>query len=90
MENLLSLLLFGAFFYIMMRFGCGSHMAHGGGHGRHSSHNQGSGSSSKDPVCGMEVSPGSGYSKTVDGQEYRFCSRKCLDQFESSPNRYAA
>lgn len=33
MESLFSLLLFGALFYIMMRYGCGTHMTHGhGGH----------------------------------------------------------
>lgn len=34
MEGLFSLLLFAVFFYVMMRFGCGSHISHGG-HGRH-------------------------------------------------------
>ena len=29
MEGLVSLLLFAAFFYFMMRFGCGAHMGHG-------------------------------------------------------------
>ena len=34
MDGLLSLLLFAGLFYVMMRFGCGSHMAHRhGGHG---------------------------------------------------------
>ena len=33
MSGLGSLLLFAAFFYFMMRFGCGAHMVHGhGGH----------------------------------------------------------
>jgi hypothetical protein len=36
MEGLFSLLLFAVFFFVMMRFGCGSHIAHGG-HGRHTS-----------------------------------------------------
>ena len=29
MQGLVSLLLFAAFFYLMMRFGCGAHMVHG-------------------------------------------------------------
>ena len=34
MQGLFSLLMFAAFFYFMMRFGCGAHMVHGhGGHG---------------------------------------------------------
>ena len=43
MSGLVWLLLWGAIFYFMMRFGCGSHMVHGGhggqgGHGGHSGH----------------------------------------------------
>ena len=34
MSGLLWLLLFAAFFFLMMRFGCGAHMAHGGHGGR--------------------------------------------------------
>ena len=30
MDGLLSLLLFAGLFFLMMRFGCGAHMAHGG------------------------------------------------------------
>ena len=33
MQGFLSLLMFAAFFYLMMRFGCGAHMVHG--HDRH-------------------------------------------------------
>jgi YHS domain-containing protein len=95
MSGLLSLLLFAAFFYFMMRFGCGAHMIHGhGGHGGHAG--PGSGASedresitTKDPVCGMVVQPREGYTKMHEGQQYRFCSRQCLDQFELEPQRYA-
>ena len=39
MDRLLSFLLFAAFFYLMMRFGCGSHMGHGGhGGNEHEDH----------------------------------------------------
>jgi Cu+-exporting ATPase len=41
MEGLLSLLLFAGLFFLMMRFGCGSHIAHGGHghqHGEHAGH----------------------------------------------------
>lgn len=83
MEGLFSLLTFAALFYFMMRFGCGAHMIHGhGGHG-------GGGSKAKDPVCGMNVDPGQGYSRMYQGTEYRFCSRQCLDRFETEPQRYA-
>lgn len=90
MEGLGSLLLFAVFFYFMMRFGCGAHMIHGhGGHGGHKGSNAPQGSP-KDPVCGMEVAEGEGYSKMHLGRQLRFCSRKCLDQFELSPERYVA
>jgi YHS domain-containing protein len=91
MEGLLSFLLFGVFFYLMMRFGCGAHMVHGGheGHGSegHAGHSTQQ-SSAKDPVCGMDVASGEGYSKMYEGREHRFCSRKCLHKFEAEPHRY--
>lgn len=93
MEGLLSLLLFGAFFYFMMRFGCGAHMVHG--HGGHSGHEGHGGpvaveSSANDPVCGMQVEAGKGYAKMHEGRPYRFCSRKCLDRFEAEPQSYVS
>ncbi len=90
MSGFVSLLLFAGFFYLMMRFGCGAHMVHGG----HGDHNMGAGGDmagrmTKDPVCGMEVKPGQGYTEIHEGRDYRFCSRKCLDQFDTEPQRYA-
>jgi YHS domain-containing protein len=96
MEGLLSLLLFAALFYFMMRFGCGAHMVHGhgGSHGDHAGHGRHGGGvqagSDRDPVCGMEVAPGQGYTKTYGGREYRLCSRACLDKFEANPGQYAS
>ena len=98
MEGLGSLLLFAALFYFMMRFGCGAHMVHGhgggGGHGEHSGHaghgGRVQGESARDPVCGMDVAPGQGYTKTYAGREYRLCSRACLDKFEANPGQYAS
>ncbi|MFZ5502553.1 MAG: YHS domain-containing protein [Pseudomonadota bacterium] len=83
MEGLFSLLLFALFFYVMMRFGCGAHMIHGG----HGQHTAGSGDST-DPVCGMQVSADSGYTKMHQGTQYRFCSRSCLDKFDANPQQY--
>ena len=104
MEGLLWLLGYALLFYFMMRFGCGSHMVHGhGGHGGHDergergaegshaghgSARQGS-SDATDPVCGMQVSPGDGYSRNYQGREFKFCSRNCLDQFDANPARYS-
>jgi len=100
MAGLITFLLFGALFFVMMRFGCGSHVHGGhGGHGSgggaegHAGHGQSGGvisTGSKDPVCGMEVAEGQGYAKMHGGQAWRFCSRRCLDQFESNPERYVA
>lgn len=92
MSGLVSLLLFAAFFYFMMRFGCGAHMAHG--HGDHEGDQHGGRmagmNNGKDPVCGMPVAAGQGYSEVYQGHEYHFCSRKCLDSFDAAPQRYAA
>lgn len=92
MRGLLTLLLYAAFFYLMMRFGCGAHMVHG--HGGHDHEGHGAGGpvegSAKDPVCGMVVAPGQGYTKNYQGQVLHFCSRKCLDSFEAEPQRYVA
>jgi YHS domain-containing protein len=70
----------------MMRFGCGSHMVHG--HHRHEHGATGRAGSSRDPVCGMDVETGRGYSEIFDGKPYRFCSRTCLDKFDAEPQRY--
>jgi YHS domain-containing protein len=87
--GLFSLLLFAGFFYLMMRFGCGAHMVHGGhgGHEGHTSHGDGA-VTATDPVCGMPVAAKLGYSKMHDGKEYRFCSRNCLEKFDAEPARY--
>ena len=38
-----------------------------------------SGSTPKDPVCGMEVNLESPLRTTYEGREYLFCSQHCLD-----------
>jgi YHS domain-containing protein len=88
MNSLLSLLLFAALFYLMMRFGCGAHMVHGS-HGSHGNEDRKQGSE-KDPVCGMPVESGSGYSEQYEGKVLRFCSKRCVDKFDAEPRRYAA
>jgi YHS domain-containing protein len=90
MRAVLPWLIYGALFYVMMRYGCGSHMLHGhaghghGGHGGTASPPD----SSKDPVCGMSVEGGQGYTKNHEGRELHFCSRQCLDKFDAEPRRY--
>jgi YHS domain-containing protein len=87
MDRILSFLLFAVLFYLMMRFGCGSHAVHG--HRQHNKEGPKSPEDSHDPVCGMNVESGQGYAKVFKGREYRFCSRNCLDKFDSQPDQYA-
>ncbi len=93
MDGLVSLLLFAGLFYLMMRFGCGAHMVHGGhgkkGHEGRQEHGDEAGPSHVDPVCGMQVAPEEGYGKMHDGRLFRFCSRACLDKFEAEPEVYS-
>ena len=85
MDTLLSLLVLGALFFFMMRFGCGAHMSHGRGHGHRHSGGRHPEIVTTDPVCGMEVPADSGYSKIVGDREFRFCTKKCLEEFEAVP-----
>jgi YHS domain-containing protein len=99
MSGLVSFLLFGALFFVMMRFGCGAHVGHGG-HGGHAPQRDSNSDQTVtpcthhaldagvDPVCGMKVEPGAGYASVYQNQTVRFCSRDCLDKFESQPQRY--
>ncbi len=84
MEGLGSLLFFAILFFLMMRYGCGSHMMHGHG----GAHGDGEAAKYIDPVCGMEVEAERGYGKMHEGRLYRFCSRRCLDKFDTEPERY--
>jgi len=87
MEGLLSLLIFAGLFYFMMRFGCGAHMMHGH-KGSHNHANNENRQKHIDPVCGMEVAVDQGYGKMHQGKLCRFCSRDCMDKFESNPEQY--
>jgi YHS domain-containing protein len=62
-------------------------MTHGG-HGQYNNHGKDNVEKHTDPVCGMEVDLKQGYGKMHEGLLYRFCSRKCLDQFEVDPKKY--
>ena len=84
-KSLGTLLLWGGFFFLMMRYGCGAHMM--GGHGNHG--NAASGVVIKDRVCGMVVNPKSAAAAAVrDGNTYYFCSTACCDKFEQTPQKY--
>ncbi len=87
MDRIFSFLLFAILFYVMMRFGCGSHAVHGHHHdGREGAKPP---ANSRDPVCSMNVAPGQGYTEVFRNNEYRFCSRKCLDKFDAQPDQFA-
>ncbi len=46
----------------------------------------------KDPVCGMNVTPGKakGGAATHEGREYWFCNPKCREKFVADPAKYVA
>jgi YHS domain-containing protein len=80
-DGVVSFLLFAVFFYFMMRFGCGSHMAHG-----HHGHDKSE--PIIDPVCSKVVGREQGYGKLHQGALYRFCCKSCLDKFDLDPGKY--
>jgi YHS domain-containing protein len=86
------LLIFAAFFFLMMRGGCGGHVA---GHRHNREHaGRGTGRSSSpdkatDPVCGMTVETKTAKSAVHEGSVYYFCSPQCRDEFEASPASFA-
>jgi YHS domain-containing protein len=85
LKGLGTLLLWGGFFFLMMRIGCGAHMM--GGHANHGSH--GEVGETKDPVCGMKVDQSSAASASGHGgKTYYFCSITCRDKFEKEPEKY--
>jgi Cu+-exporting ATPase len=43
---------------------------------------------SKDPVCGMSVSPDTKLRHTQDGVEYLFCGARCRDRFIENPSKF--
>ena len=101
MQTLIYFLIWGAFFFVMMRFGCGAHvMGHGHGH-RHGGAKPdamplaaGSGpappAKAIDPVCGMTVETAGARSAVHDGRTHYFCSQNCREKFEASPQTYAS
>lgn len=89
LKNVGWLLLWGGLFLVMMRYGCGAHMA--GGRGKRGGHGQGeatAGGKSRDSVCGMEVDPHSAVSFMHRGQHYYFCSADCRERFAKAPDQY--
>ena len=85
-RQLVSILIWGGLFFVMMRFGCGKHIM--GGHGHHGGSTDGD--QQKDPVCGMAVDrQKSTAASRYLGRTYYFCSATCRDKFEDAPEKYA-
>ena len=91
-KSLLSFLLWGGLFFLMMRYGCGAHIM--GGRGHHGGHGKTDGTAeiqAKDPVCGMTIDRDKSTAAGVyRGKTYYFCSASCRDKFEKEPVKYAA
>lgn len=99
MGTLIYFLIFGAAFYLMMRFGCGAHVM---GHSPMNAEPRPASSAANsklrgypglpentvDPVCGMNVSTASAKPSIYGESAYYFCSAECRDRFESSPQSY--
>jgi YHS domain-containing protein len=44
---------------------------------------------SKDPVCGMDLDPGTArHMEEHGGKRFYFCSQRCQDDFDKDPERY--
>lgn len=84
MDGVFSFVIFAGLFYLMMRYGCGAHMAHG----HHKAQTSEQPEPIIDPVCNKVVEIDKGYGKLHDGELYRFCSKECLDKFDVDPVKY--
>jgi YHS domain-containing protein len=91
-KSLISILVWGGAFFLMMRFGCGAHvMGRHGGHGtQHRDERTPSGGQQKDVVCGMRIDATNAAAASVyEGRTYYFCSASCRDKFEAAPHSYS-
>ena len=92
MSALLYFLLWGAFFFVMMRFGCGSRvMGHSHRHAgmmpdaARTPGGEPVPAKAIDPVCGMNIATAGARTALHDGKVYYFCSQSCREKFEASP-----
>lgn len=100
MDILLYFLFWGAFIFLMMRFGCGAHVMGHRHAGRLSGHRLRNSApenglrwivpeTDTDPVCGKTVRTDAAKPSVHDGFVYYFCSRECREAFEAAPDTYA-
>ena len=98
MDQILNILFWAAFIFVMMKYGCGSHIM---GHRHNKSGPNENGGASKnnairlippekdvDPVCKKVVHTHNSKPSIHDGSVYFFCSRECREIFEAAPNLY--
>ncbi len=89
MSALLYFALWAGLFFLMMRFGCGTHvMGHGHGHRGHDRAQWTPPATDVDPVCRMSVRTDGAKSSVYRGRVYYFCSAEHRDAFEAEPARY--
>nr|WP_306268722.1 YHS domain-containing protein [Pararhizobium sp. IMCC3301] len=99
MSALFYFLVWAAVIFVMMRFGCGSHImgnSHGkAGHGGNQTELPGAEGlrwippeTDLDPVCGKTVHTSIAKPSVHDGSVYYFCSRDCREIFEAAPRLY--
>lgn len=100
MQTLVYFLIWGAFIFFMMRFGCGAHvMGHGHNRGNDRANPDSSSTSATrwapppkdiDLVCGMTVETAAAKPSIFNGHVYYFCSQDCREKFEASPGKYTS
>ncbi|MEO8385357.1 MAG: YHS domain-containing protein [Betaproteobacteria bacterium] len=91
-QNVVYFLVWAGLFFVMMRFGCGSHiMGHGHRHSGSHAHDRGSWTPPEgavDPVCGMTVATATAKSAVNGSHIFYFCSQECREKFEVAPASY--
>lgn len=98
MQTLLYFAIWGVLIFLIMRFGCGSHVMGHRGHTRSRTDDESKSAGIRgtetdkavDPVCGMIVIPKDAESAVHAGTTYYFCSPTCREKFVTSPSTYLA
>lgn len=98
MTALIYFIVWAGLIFLMMRYGCGSHvMGHehrsGGGPAEATQRAPGqlrwiAPATDLDPVCGKTVETANAKPSVHDGSIYYFCSRDCRERFEAAPHLY--
>ena len=99
MQPWIYFLISAAFFFLMMRSGCGSHVM-GHGHQHHHDGEPSPGSTGsipvtgpaqvRDPVCGMTIDRATARTSVLRGMVFYFCSDSCRSKFEATPDAFAS